>query len=295
MRHLLLAVLMYAASLASWAQPDPFTVAYTKMSGTTLYIYLAKEDGSQAVPIYSSKKSIAHIKLAPGGGKLAFIEDLDLKVLTYTVAGTKVTVNTPSTLDTSGAQSPDFSPDGTKILYVGGTRTRSDIRLINATGGSHTTLLSPTAGIAQIEVAWLPPGSSFSLVHVQHALVPFQYELRAASLDASNTFTAGPLLMSTGPGADFSEISYIDGARTKPNSILVTLNLPHGIHIVEYDITNMFARLEHVAGRRGAFSRDDTKIFFLDRSEFVMSHQIGTGSSSRLTKRGSYGWVDPRP
>jgi hypothetical protein len=77
--------------------------------------------------------------------------------------------------------------------------------------------------------------------------------------------------------------------------MLVTLNLPQGIRVVEYDILNMGARLEHVAGWRGAFSRDDTTIFFLDLAGYVMSHQIGTGFSTRLTKRGSYGWVDPRP
>jgi Tol biopolymer transport system component len=294
MRHLLLAALLYAASLASWAQAYNPTVAYTKMSGTTLSIFLANEDGSRAVPVYSTKKAIGAIDIAPGGGRIAFSQPDGLRVLSYTASNSGIAVGSITLLDSGIVGAVDFSPDGSRIIYAVHPTTAStkEIRVVSATGGAHTTLMTGDNGNTVIgeDVAWLRSGVSF--VFTQHFASDLRTELRGASVDSWGGVTPWPtpLLVTAG---EISEIAEVSTARTK-DAVLTRLSGTFGLPtIFEYDIASG-TLTPHVTGLRGRFSSADSSIVFVDAG-FVSRYTIASGTTTRLTKRGAFGKIDTRP
>lgn len=295
MRHLILAALLYAASLTSWAQAYNPTVAYVKLSGTTLQLFLANGDGSRAVMVYSTKKAIGAVDFAPGGGKIAFSQQDGLKLLPYSATDTGITAGPITVLDQGIVGTVDFSPDGSRIIYTVNPTTNSStvIRMIPVAGGSPTTLVSviPPGSAALQEVAWLKSGTSF--VYTQGFASDLRTELRGASVDASGGVTPWPTpILTTGGG--FSEISEISSARTR-DAVLVRLNGSYGVTLIECDVATG-ALTPRVPGLRGRFSSDDTSIVFVDEGrDFVSRYTIASGTTAKLTKRGEFGKVDTRP
>jgi dipeptidyl aminopeptidase/acylaminoacyl peptidase len=295
MRHLFLAALLYAASLASWAQTayNP-AVAYVKLSGTTLQLFLANEDGSHAVMVYSTKKAIGAIDFAPSGDKIAFSQQDGLKLLPYTTTNAGIAVGPTSVLDTGSVGAIDFSPDGSKLIYViqPAPNMPQQIRTLPVAGGAKTTLVTDTPGLSAINaVAWLRSGTSF--VYTQGFASDLRTELRGASVDTFGNVVPWPLpILTTGGG--FSEISELTSAHSR-EAVLVRLNGTYGVTLIECDVVTG-GLTPRVPGLRGKFSSDDASIVFVDEGRnFVSRYTVGSGTTTTLTKRGEFGKIDARP
>lgn len=291
MHRLIVAAIMLAASVGSWAQGYDPKLAYVASARNMQSIVLANQDGTKAVTVYSSKGALSGLDLAPGGGRLAFSELGTLKVLAYTASSSGIVVSGVTALVPSGAGEPDFSPDSSKVLYVGNLTATPDVREVPAGGGTPTVLMPAMAGVT--EVAWFRSGDQF--VYLRQYESDLRYEVHLVDLDPnSRAVTSDVLLLTTDSSYGFRGISHLDVARTR-NSILVTLNYPTSIRVVEYNLdTASFT--DHVPGMRGHFSGDDSKIVYLDVDRsYVNSFDIGSGTTARLTKKGSFLWVDARP
>lgn len=295
MRHLFIAAMLSAASLSSWAQAYSPAIAYTKSTGNTFSIYLANADGSRAVAVYTSRTGIWAIDLAPGGGRVAISQADGLRVLSYTASNAGITVNGISRLDSSPVGRIDFSPDGSKILYT--NLGANEIRVVSAAGGPSTPLLWGTPGSSSLqEVAWLPSGTSF--VYTVGDAASLTTALRGADVDGAGNVTPwiGSLLVT---GSGVNEIVSISTARTR-DSVLMRLADGSGpIGLVECPVVlgacgSLQTRVP--GGEEGRFSSDDSSIVYVDfDTGFVSRYTIGTNTTVRLTKRGSFGKVDTLP
>jgi hypothetical protein len=300
MHRLIASALMLLASLACVAQTtDPRTVAYVQSARNSANIILAKQDGSKAVTVYSKRGVAGGIDFAPGGGRIAFNDLGALKVLTYNETSSTATATGVTTLVPSGAGFPDYSPDGTnKILYrYGDNSTPTQVREISASGGTPSVLMINMDGL--YEVAWFR--SSNALVYASYyfaSQTDYWQEVHLVTLDPDSRQVLTDQMLLTTYGAPYGDISELEVAHTR-NSILVTLGYRSGadrsgIWIAEY---HLGSGLTHqVSGKRGHFSADDSKIVYLDSNgEFVQSLDIAAGTTTKLTKRGSFLWVDTRP
>jgi hypothetical protein len=289
MRHLLLAVLMYAASLASWAQAYNPTVAYTKLSGSTHLVYVANADGSGAVAVYSTRSPILSIDIAPGGGRIAFSErDKGLKVLSYAPTATGITVTSVVTLDPTTYLGPvDFSPDGRRILYA----HQNGLRLIDAAGGTwHVLDAASFYGITLM--AWLASGDKFA--YVQSDASSLTMQLRVSAIDAYGGTTPWPTPLFS-VSATTNEIEFLTSARTRDTLLFHTRlgDGSYGTVELTLDATPQIVN-EYTGVRNARLSSDDSKLVYLG-GNVVNSRQLPTGPTTALTKKGSYVRIDTRP
>jgi Tol biopolymer transport system component len=138
--RLIAAVLCLVACVASSAQAQTYDprIAYVQNAGNQNSIVLANQDGSRSITVFSSRKAVGGVDFAPGGGRVAFNELDVLKVLTYTVSNSGIAVTGITTIEASTGFA-DFSPDGTKLIYVGNTSTTPDVRVVPWIGGASTS------------------------------------------------------------------------------------------------------------------------------------------------------------
>jgi hypothetical protein len=141
-------------------------------------------------------------------------------------------------------------------------------------------------------VAWFRSNDRF--VYVRQFASDLRTEVHLVTLNSDGTIASDVLLLTTDSAYGFRDISDLDVARTR-DSLLITLNYPTAIRLVEYDlVTNQFT--DYVAGMRGHFSSDDSKIVYLDSTRtYVNSLAVASGTTTRLTKKGSFAWTDARP
>jgi hypothetical protein len=290
MRRLLIAAAILVATVSSWAQAYDPKIAYVQSSRNLASIVLANQDGGKAATVYSSRRPISGVDFAPGGGRIAFSEFGTLKVLAYTASSSGIVVGSVTTL-ASSAGDPDFSPDGSQIIYVfsGDATTTSQVRVISASGEPYTVLMPNMSGLRK--VVWAKSGTSFFYVRQYES--DLRIEIRRADL-VGGSVVSDTLLLTSLSGA-FGEIDEIDVARTK-DSLLLTLNHPTDIRATEYNLSTGLLT-EHVSGAlRARFSSDDSKVLFIDlQRQFVNSFDLVSRTTTRLTKRGDFGWVDTRP
>lgn len=294
--------LLLAATAASGQTAYNPTVAYTQLAGSTTYLYLANGDGSHAVRVASSANGFGGIDFAPGGGRIAFSDRVGLKVMAYTASNTGIVVNSVTVLVAgSYLGAPDFSSDGSRILYNNTqfSNGANGIYAVPATGGTSVFLHE---GSAYGQNRWLRPtnfGNAFAFVKTVTAPnVPAIYEIWTVLLDANdNVVSAGPVLSTTSQA--FKGIEDFDTARTR-DALLITANYPTTIRIVEFDL-HSYAVSDKAGGtHRVHYSADDSRIVstdlhYLGSKEYVTSLDPLTGFITRLTKAGNYGSIDARP
>ena len=290
-----IALAFSSASLAQTAY-DP-QVAYTQVSGNTQYLYVANADGSHAVRVATASNGFIGIDFAPGGGQLAFVDRQGLKLLKFSASNAGVQVLSQQTLvGVANGQPgpPDFSPDGTRILYSAMPNTTYAVSVsggapvpLCACAGSNPRWLRSEVGTAFAYMKMVPHGPN----------VPVDYEIWTALVSSDGTVSTGPVV-STSTQA-FKAMEDFDVARTR-NSLLITANYPTTIRFLELDLVTGTLRDIAGPGFRGHFSANDSRIVFRNlpypgSPDLIQSLELATGRLSPLTKKGNYGLVDARP
>lgn len=327
MKRIIVSLAFLLATTAALGQAYNPKIAYTRYEGNADNLYLANADGSYPVIVYKANKvRLGGIDIAPANsatlpwvGRIAFVQSGVLKILSYTVSATGITATAPTILDSTGApylgaNHPDFSPNGSKILYTRFTSSElprpAEVRLISADVGgipkivySHSHFIGMARWIGTTDFAFntdLGPSNSS--------------EIYLATLDANDSlalppstmFTSGDprLLLETG-GLDIG-IEDFDVARTKPSLLFSTGTASGGSnrYFIEYDmLTGAYTpHLSLINGRRPHFSSDDAYIFFLRVSprsfnvlEYVDRFDTNSKSIIRLTTKGQFGYADSKP
>lgn len=210
MNRFLLVLATLAAAGDCWGQTYKAEIAYTKFSGKADQIFLANSDGSRAVSVYSANKlRISGVDFAPGGGRVAFTDTSgSLWVLPYTVTSSSIVPGTPLRLDGPDRDhgpigAPDFSPDGTQLLYVA-NRPKTEIRMIAADGnGLPVTLLegSEAERISLEGPRWLRLGAPADFVFTRHSFLPtYSGQLRLGFLSLAGVTTVAEFTMGVAGG-----------------------------------------------------------------------------------------------
>ena len=308
-----LALSLWAAT-AAWAQSayDP-KIAYTQVSGNTQYLYLANVNGDHAVRVATVGRdasgfpgNIHGVDFAPGGGRIAYSDAGGLTVLSYTASNTGIKVDRRDLLVPAAygtyISPPDFSPDGSRILY-GTNKPSSSFRAIPTGGGSSVLLYDgPHAG-ASDSVRWLRPidmGNAFAfLTRIPSGPGgPTRDEIWTVLLDANDAVTSfGPMLSTT--TQPFNSIQDFDTARTR-NALLISAQYPATNKIVEVEIGGTGIVTEKGAsGTHVHYSANDSRIVYITphvaAGDYVNSLDLGTGVITHLTKKGSYGATEAQP
>jgi len=302
-RHLSRSLVLASALLATtsvWAQTayNP-TVAYTSVAGKTTYLYLANADGSHAVSVASSSTGITGIDFTPGGGRIAFSDKrVGLKVLGYTASNSGITLNgSVQLLDPGSTSGPDFSSDGSRILYYkAATQTAPGGIYGIASAGGTPVFLYPGSGV--ISQRWLRPatnGNAFAFLKLSGQYV---YEIWTVQLDGNDQALGSGVVLSTATQV-FKGIEDFDTARTR-DALLITADYPTTNRVVEFNLQSR--ALIDVAGPtfRVHYSADDSRIVSTDlphlgSKEYVTSLDLATGFITRLSGAGNFGAVDARP
>jgi dipeptidyl aminopeptidase/acylaminoacyl peptidase len=307
MFRMLAFMLTLLGSTLAWGQTayDP-KIAFTQVSGNTQYLYLANADGTRAVraatvgrDAYGFPGNIHGVDFAPGGGRIAYTDSSGLTVLTYTASNSGIRVDRRDLLVAGRyVNSPDFSPDGSRILYR--DPDMGAMRVVGVSGGSPVTLYTAACGWAR----WLRPanfGNAFACYKSTGLQEPdgsFIYEVWAVYLDPNDTVASTVLVLTTA-GQSFKQISEFDTARTR-DALLMLVNYATGPRMVEVDIVSgAVSPIPQGMGTRIHYSSDDSRILFISphlaAGDYVSSLDPATGFITRLTKKGSYGTTDARP
>ena len=133
--------------------PDGRWIAFTRFMDSTgglLHIFLIRPDGSGAVDLTPGLQGAGAATFSPDGRQIAFVMDTDPNPMSgfYTLAimnadGSGITNLTPG--DESFERRPDFSPDGTRIIYDRDAGGGSALFVIGSDGSSPTQLSPPVA------------------------------------------------------------------------------------------------------------------------------------------------------
>lgn len=289
------------AATAAWGQTtyDP-KIAYTQLSGKTTYVYVANADGTGAWRLVPGVNGVSGVDFAPGGGRIAFSDSQGLKVVTYTAGNTGIQVNGVQllvNLVNGRPGPPDFSPDGTRIIYQTSSKTSPNtIRAVTVPGG--VEVLSYPCYLCS-EPRWLRSelGDAFAFRRWDFSGPSLIPEIWTALVEQDGTVTAGLVLSAANQA--FGGIEDFDVARTR-DALLVTANYPTAVRFVEFDMGADFGAITDKGGSgyRGHYSADDARIIYREQVKggyFINSLDPATGVSKRLTAKGNYGFIDARP
>lgn len=293
-----LAALAASTSLAQTSTTYDPKIAYTQLSSRTCSVYVANADGSRAWRLGTAVGNIIGVDFAPGGGRVAFSDSQGLKVISYTagnsgiqVTGVQLAVNTIN----GQPGRPDFSPDGTRIMYQTSSNTAPNtIRVVTVPGGAEVFSYSC---YACSEPRWLRSdlGDAFSFRRYDFSGPSPIPEIWTALVNADGTVTAGPALSAANQA--FKGIEDFDVARTR-NALLVTANYPTTIRLVEFNLVSGAITDKGGPGTRGHYFADDSWIVYREQVKggyYINSLDATTGLSTRLTPKGNYGFIDARP
>ena len=295
MFRLLAFALAILASMTTLAQTtyDP-KIAYTSFEKNADNLYVANADGSKRVSVYKiSKARLGAIDMAPvdpldpTARKIAFTQAGVLKLLRFKVLPTSIAALSVVTLDSvgapyQGANFPDFSPDGSKILYIKNTpnsngTSPTDVYLISSDGTNkkllwRAALSGGTGSTVILQVRWT--GSSEFAFMLDGSLST--NDIRRAFLDSNNNVVDLPLPLFTAVDQFFIDnylfgIEDFDVARTRKSLIFTTGTPPSSSvrTIVEYalpdgSIPGAFSiRRSNSGGWKSHFSSDDSHILYL--------------------------------
>lgn len=307
MVRILVAAIILSTTSSALAQTlyNP-KVAYTVLSGQTPYLYLANEDGSRAVRITAGVTGINGIDFAPGGGRIAFSDYEGLKVLDFSAsdAGIKVlqTRLLVPTATTPRLGSPDFSADGSRLLYYqsGNATFPAGYRVVATAGGTAPVFLHQGSGLGVGR--WLPSpemGNAFAFLNVNSSSSPtLQYEIWTVLLDKNDNVTsAGPVLSTA--TQTFKSIDHFDVSRTR-NALLIPTMGTNDPRIIEWNLNLRQITYVGPPGFHAHYNADDSKIVFRNINykgsvPYIYSVDVATGVVKAIASKSTFGVVDAQP
>jgi Tol biopolymer transport system component len=146
------------------ASPDGSSLAFVgKGADESPQIFIADIDGSGLRQVTNDPRRATSPAWSPDGTKIAFEgygsgEDPHVFVLDIATGKTRqITHESPSC---PGCLTPQFTPDGSSIIYSGGTDSSPAVRIIPAAGGKSALLIGPDEGLNDAGNAALSPDGS---------------------------------------------------------------------------------------------------------------------------------------
>lgn len=295
-RSLLIAVLLATTGVAAQAAGGP-PIAYVKAASNGDEIHLVSPDGTERLLIYKarSKIQIRMLDLRPGGGEVAFLENLyALKILAFDDYGRPLPGNPREIRRVSspcGLESPDYHPTNGTLLFGEGC-------------GRDRAIWTVQSGASQRDAS--PLLSSFAVFRARWSrLGDFIYYVGLRD----NAGTNDPVYLyrrTTGPGTP-DELGPLDGFSTfdvARQGEKVFWSVGNGtFKLLDLGVagaTTVTAPvLECPRGMRMSYSPSDSEMVYSTSASnggnYVMVGPTNCGTPSRLTGKGSWGWVDWRP
>lgn len=161
----------------------------TNRNGPPGEIYVMNPDGTGQRNITNSPASETRPAFSPDGKKIAFIRDFkSIYVMNPDGSGLTQVLDGPSAGFSSITSFPDWSPDGTRIVFNGipkGSPDGPDIYVINADGSGIRRLTTDPAD--DNSPSWSPDGSKIAFASIRNR-VPNEvnYEIYVMNADGSN-------------------------------------------------------------------------------------------------------------
>jgi dipeptidyl aminopeptidase/acylaminoacyl peptidase len=263
-------------------------------------------DGGTVRELHSFPEGAWLFELSPAGDRIAFASEASGTTQVW-VAAPDGSGAEPVTDDPVEAQAPAWSPDGRSIAYVGWGRHGSgrDLFILDlATGRSRRVLRTE---LDELNPAWSPDGTRILYTvaiegaapdtAVEGAIgVPTSLRLEVVDLRTRDVsvVAGGPTNMaSDGSWLSTDRVVYMKGFGVgfhDPVRWALVASSPDGSD--RQEITDVPS--DHYAWE-AAVSPDGTRIAFasdLDRSHWILVHDLRTGETTRLTRGWYPAWID---
>lgn len=288
LRSLILAALVstVAAGAAQAAGGPP--IAYIK-AGSAQQIYLVNPDGTGLTRVYTAprKTGLGSPDLKPGGGELAFVEQLGIKIQKLAESGQPDGAATPLPgAPCNFTQSPDYHPSGDgRFVFIAACGFGNFQVMTYKSGDAAPTLLFTLGGANRIR--WSRSGDHLIYDEAESATSS------AMRLKRRNVATAAI--------EDFGALSALDTfdvARTGERLAFGSQQAPRLFDFASMSDTSQAAPL--CPGDDIHFSPDDTQIVYETphsaRGTYIQIKASDcSGSASSLTGKGDWHDKDWRP
>ena len=266
----LIVVLVYTSvSYPRSPPPPPYNPQVTYFAGTgaaARTITVSNVDGSDVVPLYSTKNIVSGLKFASTGNRIVFTEQNAIKVLTYAVSSSGVATTSVTTLTNEPFQPlrVDVSPDGTELLFTEKTATPGQyaVHVMSMSGGAPT--LIPLAPDCYFDAVWAQSNSVIAVIqgapHDQASGIP--QTIQVIDLDPANNYSPSPpQIVFTTTVSQLYLITRIESAHQSAELVFsATANSSIGIYTLDIGTTALTPVL---AGGNPSFSADDSTILFV--------------------------------
>jgi hypothetical protein len=285
-------LLLALAPRADAATYDP-QIAYSVAGGRNMTLYLANADGSRAVAVLTARL-ISDIDLSPAGNQVAFADTQGVKVVNFTATNSGITASAPVLLRAGGV-SPDFSADGTRILFRD-VPTQS-VAIVPSGGGASVPLYPSDCG----QPRWVREaslGKGFVCKANNYHDGTMDMEMWLVLLDANDGIASADMVFTTATQA-FKGIEDFDVARTR-DALVMSVNYlaPTPPGAIEYDLATGTIT-PRGAARRVHYSAGDARMLYITphqaSGDYVRSVNLATGAVITHTKKGDYNSLDARP
>ena len=250
--------------------PPPYNpqIVYLAHSqgGRTTNIDVSNADGRDVVSLYTTRNLTWDAKFAPNGNRVVFLEQNDIKVLTYAVTSQGVTTTSVTTIATElyTPSHVDVSPDGTELLIVEHTADPNQWAVYVMSIGGGSRLQIPVTPNVYPDAIWAHSNSRIAVVIGAPVEENFGTQtIQVIDLDAANSYSVvNVTTVFTNTVNGLYQIGRIESAHTTDTLLFSALPGTTNEGVYTLDIGAMTVSGPLVAGDSPSYSADDTTILF---------------------------------